>query len=106
MHAFIGVLVLLSLLTAPSGAPLRNLETGAIIGDSPLMNSLIVLIMLVFLATGFAYGRAAGVMKTLPDAIAAITKTFSGPGGLLFLFLVIAQFLAYFNYSNIATLWR
>jgi hypothetical protein len=83
---------------------LRNPQTGAIIGDSPLMNSLIVLIMLLFLVTGFAYGRAAGVINTLTDAIGAITKTFSGLGGLLFLCLVIAQFLAYFNYSNIATI--
>jgi aminobenzoyl-glutamate transport protein len=39
-----------------------------------------------------------------PEAIGAITKTFSGLGGLLFLFLVISQFLAHFNYSNLATI--
>lgn len=60
--------------------------------------------MLLFLVTGFAYGRAAGVINSASDAIGAITKTFSGLGGLLFLFLVISQFLAYFNYSNIATI--
>ncbi|MBN8909919.1 MAG: AbgT family transporter [Rhodospirillales bacterium] len=67
------------------------------------MNSLIVLIMVVFLATGAAYGWGAGTVKSVSGAIASITKTFAGLGGLIFLFLVISQFLAYFNYSNLAT---
>ena len=104
LWALIGVLVVIAALALPAGSPLRNPVTGALIGDSPLMNSLIVLIMLVFLVTGFAYGRAAGTINNLTQAIGAITKTFSGLGGLLFLFLVISQFLAYFNYSNLATI--
>lgn len=102
--ALIGTLVVIALLALPSGAPLRNPTTGALIGDSPLMNSLIVLIAVVFFATGYAYGRGAGTITTPTQAIAAITKTFSGLGGLLFLFLVISQFLAHFNYSNLATI--
>ena len=31
--------------------------------------------------------------------INAITKTFAGLGGLVFMLLMIAQFIAYFNYS-------
>src|SRR5208337_1685673 len=103
LYGLIGVTVVIALLALPTGAPLRNPDTGALIGDSPFMNSLIVLIMLVFLVTGFAYGRAAGTIANMTQAIAAISKTFSGLGGLLFLFLVISQFLAHFNYSNLAT---
>ncbi len=33
-----------------------------------------------------------------------ITKTFADLGGLLFLFFVIAQFVAYFNYNNMGTI--
>ncbi len=104
LFGMIGVGIVIALLTLPQGAPLRNPETGALIGNSPFMNSLIVLIMLLFMVTGFAYGRGAGTITTLTQAIAAITKTFSGLGGLLFLFLVISQFLAHFNYSNLATI--
>ncbi len=32
--------------------------------------------------------------------IDAITKSWAGMAGLLFLFLLIAQFIAYFNYSQ------
>ena len=38
----VGVFAFLALLTLPPGAPLRHPETGAIIGSSPFMNSLIV----------------------------------------------------------------
>ena len=68
------------------------------------MNSLIVMMMLVFLITGFAYGKAAGTINNVTEAIAAITKTFAELGGLIFLFLVMSQFLAHFNYSNLATI--
>ena len=35
--------------------------------------------------------------------INAITKTFAGLGGLIFLLLLISQFIAYFNFTNMPT---
>ena len=98
------MLAFVLLITLPPGAPLRNPETGAIIGNSPFMDSLIIVIMLMFLAAGAAYGSAVGTVKNINDAIGHISKTIAGLGGLLFLFLVISQFLAYFNYTNMATI--
>ena len=66
------------------------------------MDSLIVIITLVFFAAGLAYGRGAGTIRTSDDVIGSITKSWAGLAGLLFLFLLIAQFIAYFNYSNMA----
>jgi len=88
-------------LSAPPGAPLRDPTTGSLIGTSPLMDSLIVIISLLFLAAGLGYGRGAGTLKTSTEVIEAITKSWAGLAGLLFLFLLIAQFIAYFNYSKI-----
>jgi len=96
------VLVVVGLLTFPPGAPLRDTVTGAIIGTSPFMDSLIVIIALVFLGAGLGYGRGAGTLTSSNDVIAAIQKSWAGLAGLLFLFLLIAQFIAYFNYSNLA----
>ncbi len=104
LFAFLGVLAFVLLITLPPGAPLRNPETGAVIGNSPFMDSLIIVIMLMFLAAGAAYGSAVGTVKDLNQAIGHISKTIAGLGGLLFLFLVISQFLAYFNYTNMATI--
>jgi aminobenzoyl-glutamate transport protein len=102
--SLVGVLVVFGLLTIPPGAILRNPDTGALIGNSPFMNALIVPIMFVFLVTGIAYGRGAGTIKTADDVIGAMTKAVSSLGGTILLFLVISQFIAYFNYSNIPTL--
>jgi aminobenzoyl-glutamate transport protein len=103
LYAVLGVIAFFALITLPPGAPLRNAETGAIIGTSPFMDSLIIIIMLMFLAAGVAYGSAVGTITSMNDAIAAVSKTFAGLASLLFLFLIISQFLAYFNYSNMAT---
>ena len=42
-------------------------------------------------------------MKGAHDLINAVTKTFEGLASLILLLLIIAQFIAYFNYSNMAT---
>jgi aminobenzoyl-glutamate transport protein len=98
----LAVLAAVVLLTVIPGAPLRNPETGRIIGDSPLMDSLIVIIALIFFAAGLGYGHGAGTLKGSAQVLGSITKSWAGLAGLLFLFLLIAQFIAYFDYSNMA----
>jgi aminobenzoyl-glutamate transport protein len=75
----------------PPGAPLRNPDTGALIGNSPFMNGLIGVIMVLFLTTGVAYGIGAKTIKNVGDVIAAMTKAVSALGGTILLFLVISQ---------------
>jgi aminobenzoyl-glutamate transport protein len=104
LYALVASILLIAVLTFPSGAPLRDPDTGGIVGNSPFMNSLIVLIMLVFLAMGAAYGIGARTITSMVDGINAVAKTLASLSGLVFLLFVISQFLAYFNYSNIATI--
>ena len=96
--AFIGLVLLV---TVPPGAPLRDIETGDIIGNTPFMDSLLFIISMTFLISGIAYGRGAGTFTSPNDVVAAVTKTFAGLAGLVFMLLLISQFIAYFNYSNI-----
>jgi aminobenzoyl-glutamate transport protein len=102
--ALIGVLAVLALLSVPRGAPLRNPETGALLGDSPLMGGLIVAITLLFLAMGLAYGIGARTIKGITDVTKAMEKAVSSLGPLIFLLFIISQFLAFFTYTNMATL--
>jgi aminobenzoyl-glutamate transport protein len=102
--ALLVILVLFGVLSGPPGAPLRNPETGALIGDSPFMNGLIVFIALAFLVAGAAYGIGARTMKGSADIIKAMEKAVIGLGGLIFLLFFIAQFIALFTYTNIATI--
>lgn len=102
LWATLAVLAALALLTVIPGAPLRNPETGKIVGESPFMDSLIVIITIIFFAAGLAYGRGARTLRGTDEIIGAITKTWATLTKLLLLFLLIAQFIAYFNFSNVA----
>jgi aminobenzoyl-glutamate transport protein len=98
--ALLAVLAVVLLATLPPGAPLRDPASGAIIGQTPFMSSLLFIVMLCFFVPGVAYGTATGAYKNANDVIAAVVKTFSGLAGMIFMLLMIAQFIAYFNYTN------
>ena len=100
--AMLAVFAVIALLTLPPGAPLRNPETGDIIGDSPFMSSLIVMISAAFLAAGIAYRRVVGTVKGSEDVLGMIIKSWASLASLIFLFMLIAQFIAYFDFSNMA----
>lgn len=102
-YASLASVVVVVLLSAFPGAPLRNPETGSLINDAPLMESLIVIITLIFLAAGIGYGYGARSLTGSTAVINAITKTWASLAGLLFMLFLIAQFIAYFNYSNMPT---
>ena len=104
-RAFLGFVVIILLLTAPPipWGILRNQTTGGIMSGSPFMSALIVLISLLFLVIGYAYGRGAGTIKDATAAIGLVTKTWSNLAGMIFLLFVIANFIAFFNWTNLAT---
>ncbi len=100
-RALLGCLIAIALLTFPPGAPLRDAESGDIIGTTPFMASLIFLIALIFLICGTAYGVGAKTISNANDVVGAVSKTFASLGGLILMFLMIAQFIAFFNYTNL-----
>lgn len=100
-RAFLACTAVVVVLVAPSWGPLRDPDTGAIFGTTPFMDSLIFIISLMFLICGYAYGRGAGTMKGSMDVIAAVQKMFAGLAGLILMLLMISQFIAYFNWTNL-----
>jgi len=103
LWATLAVAAVFAALTLPAGAPLRNPQTGAIIGNSPFMGSLIVTVTALFLGAGLGYGIGAGTFRTVGDTVEAVVKTLGNLSSLILLLLVISQFVAYFNYTNMAT---
>jgi aminobenzoyl-glutamate transport protein len=87
--------------TLPPGAPLRDPVTGDIVGQTPFMDSLLFIITMTFLVAGVGYGFGAGTFSGSNDVIAAVTKTFAGLAGLIFMLLMISQFIAVFNFSQL-----
>lgn len=101
--ALLGVVVLVSALSLPPNAPLRDNATGELIGATPFMASLIFIISFAFLACGVAYGYGAKTLRGGDATVNAVAKTFGTLGGLLVMFVMIAQFIALFSWSNLPT---
>jgi aminobenzoyl-glutamate transport protein len=104
-RALLAFVLVIGALTAPPlpWGILRNQETGGIMAGSPFMSGLIVLISLLFMFVGYAYGRGAGTIANVTAAIGLIVKTWSNLAGMIFLLFVIANFIAFFNFTNLAT---
>jgi aminobenzoyl-glutamate transport protein len=100
LYGLLGAIVVILLLTVPSGGPLRDPVDGKIIGNTPFMDSLIFMITTIFLVAGICFGIGAQTIKSSTDVINGVVKTFASLSGLIFMLLVISQFIAYFNFTN------
>lgn len=101
---FILTVVFLTVLSAPSNAVLRNPETGTLITNSPFMDGLIFIIMLIFLVPGIAYGYGANTIKDTKDIVKHATTAMSSLSAFFVLAFVIGQFISYFNFSGLGTI--
>ena len=103
LWGLVAVVVLVGALSLPPNAPLRDTATGELIGSTPFMASLIFIISLAFLVCGIAYGYGAKTLRGGDATVNAVAKTFGTLGGLLVMFVMIAQFIALFSWSNLPT---
>ncbi|ASK33544.1 aminobenzoyl-glutamate transporter [Alcanivorax sp. N3-2A] len=87
-------------LAIPADAPLRNAQTGGLL-QSPFMSSLVVLIALLAGACGAVYGRVSGRFRSAGGVIEAMETTMASMAGYLVLMFFAAQFVAWFNYSQL-----
>lgn len=67
---------------------------------APLMMGIVPLIALMFLIPGIVYGLVTGSIKSDKDIVKMMGKSLSEMGPYIVLAFVAAQFLAYFNWSN------
>ena len=100
--ALIFVVVIVASLI-PQNSFFRNAE-GAILGNTPFVNSIVVLIALLFFIPGAAYGLASGTFKNSNDVCNSMSKAMAGMGSFLALAFVSAQFINYFSYTKLGTI--
>lgn len=98
------IAIALGFATIPQNAILRNAETGSLLEHSPLINSIVVIISLIFLVLGVAYGIGAKRIKNDKDIVKEMGKTMSTMGGYIVLVFFASQFIKYFSESNIGTI--
>lgn len=77
-------------------------ENGSLLNSAaPLMKGMTVLIALMFAIPGLAFGFGSGRFKKFDDVASAMTQAMAGMASYIALFYFIAQFLKYFDWSNL-----
>lgn len=106
-YAGISVLITVALLAVsviPENGILRNPETGEIL-KSPFFDGIIIGILILFFIPGMVYGIFVGTIKNDKDVVKHITKSMSGMAGYIVLVFFAAQFVYFFNYSNLGIIF-
>jgi len=97
-------LALFLLLVLPARAPLRGPGATTIAQLKPFFDSIVALIMIVFLVPGLAYGLATGKIRSDRDVAKMTGETMGTMGTYIVLAFAAAQFVSYFNWSNLGAI--
>lgn len=102
--SFITTIVILAFTIIPSNGLFRCPETGSVL-NSPFFDGIIIGIVIFFFIPGIVYGIIAGTIKNDKDVVKHITKSMSGMAGYIVLVFFAAQFVYFFNYSNLGIIF-
>ncbi|MBQ8622295.1 MAG: AbgT family transporter [Oscillospiraceae bacterium] len=105
-NAGIAALIFVAVIVAcciPRNSFFKN-DAGELLGNTPFVNSIVVLIALLFFIPGAAYGLSVGTFRNSSDVCNAMSKAMAGMGSFLALAFVSAQFINYFTYTNLGTI--
>jgi len=91
-------------LIVPAQAPLRGPGATPIATLKPFFDSIVVLIMILFLIPGLAFGAATGRIRGDKDVAKMAGETMGTMGTYIVLAFAAAQFVSYFNWSNLGAI--
>ena len=95
-----GLALLLLWGTVPADGFLRDPETGSLL-RSPFMSGIVGIIFIAGAVLGLIYGLAAGTIRSDADVMRPMGKAMETLGIYLVLVFFAAQFVAYFNWTNL-----
>lgn len=98
-----GTLIFIALMAwtiIPENGLLRDPETGGIL-RSPFFSGIVVGLLLLFFVPGLIYGMIVKTIKNDKDVVKHMTHSMKGLGGYIVLVFFAAQFIYWFNYSNL-----
>ena len=84
----------------PENGLFRDPATGGIL-KSPFFSGIIVGLLLLFFVPGLIYGIIVKTIKNDKDVVKHMTNSMKGMGGYIVLVFFAAQFIYWFNYSNL-----
>jgi aminobenzoyl-glutamate transport protein len=84
----------------PANGFLRDPQTGSVL-HSPFLKGIVAIIFVYGVGLGTAYGVGAGTVKSDRDVIRGMSQQMSTLGGYMVLVFFAAQFVAFFNWTNL-----
>jgi len=90
--------------TVPQNGFLRDAETGDLL-NSPFLKGIVALIFAFGVITGVAYGVGAGTIRNDEDVIQGMSRSMATLGGYLVLTFFAAQFVAFFNWTQLGLIF-
>ena len=99
-YATLVYLALVAMTIIPEDGLLRNPDTGEIL-RSPFFTGIVVALMLLFFIPGLVYGIVVGTVKNDKDVLKHMADSMKGMASYIILVFFAAQFIYWFNYSNL-----
>ncbi|MGQ9426636.1 AbgT family transporter [Gilvimarinus sp. F26214L] len=103
--AALAVILLWVLFTVGPGTPLYDEAASPEGRLSPFYRSLVAGFFILFLASGWAYGSAAGTVKNHRDVVGMMSESMADLSYYLVLAFAAAHFVAMFNWSNLGLIF-
>jgi len=88
----------------PGAGFLRDAQTGDLL-RSPFLSGIVVIIFLYGMIAGIAFGVGAGTIKSDSDVVKGMSASMSTLGGYLVLVFFAAQFVAFFNWTQLGLIF-
>ncbi len=99
--AGLAYVALIGVALAWPGSPLRNDEGGII--PSPFLDGIVPIILIFFIIIGVAYGVTVSKINSPADVSKYMGEAMKDMSGFIVLIFAAAQFIAYFDWTNIGT---
>ena len=105
--AFVALVLLTALILwglLPADGFLRDPATGGVL-HSPFLKGIVAIIFFFGVGLGVAYGIGAGTVRSDRDVIRGMSQQMSTLGGYMVLVFFAAQFVAFFNWTNLGLIF-
>lgn len=86
----------------PGGSPWRN-EDGGFLPESPLLDSTVFIVFVLFLVPALVYGYVSGSLREAADVPKVMGLGIKDMSAFIVLAFMLGQFIALFNWSNVGS---
>ena len=97
-----GLAVVMVLAAVLPGSPWRN-DEGGFLPESPLLDSVVFIVFVLFLVPALVYGFVAGTLRSAGDVPKVMGMGIKDMSSFIVLAFMLGQFIALFNWTNVGS---